>query len=295
MRNPIEGAWPLYIALAIVFTAVIAITFSYEPESTSFLGIAETKEIAVSCEHPVEIKRINVVEGQSVSRGKRLVELDNPELTMQVNYISNEVERLKAKYDINKALTAGLKSIWKAEDYEESTSSKSPALSVNPLNVKTDLDQRPATDSESPAEIQVRQLEEKLSLLKLEQSKLNIYAEISGIIGSVNLKPGEKAAPFAPILTLHRKTPSFIKGYIHESVHRPISIGERVDVRSMDRGSSITGTVVGVGARVVEYPVRLRKNPNVQAWGQEVVIGIPEDNSFILGEKVLINVSDGKT
>ncbi|MDY6950410.1 MAG: hypothetical protein SWE60_02780 [Thermodesulfobacteriota bacterium] len=296
MTNRVEGAWPLYIALVIVFAAVIWITFSYKRESTSFCGIAETMEIAVTSENATEIKRINVVEGQSVIRGQRLVELEDPKLTMQINDISHELERRKAEYDINKALAANLKSIGKGEDYGELTTSHLPALSVNPLDVETDLDQRPATEPESPAEIQVRQLEEKLSLLKLEQSKLNICAEISGIIGSVNLKPGEKAAPFTPILTLHTRTPLFIKGYIHEDVYSDVSIDQRVGVKSLtDTGNSITGTIVGVGARVVEYPVRLRKNAIVQAWGREVVIEIPEDNPFILGEKVLINVSGNKT
>ena len=178
MRNRIEGAWPLYIALVIAFAAVVLITFSYKHKSTSFFGIAETMEIAVTSENPIEIKRINVVEGQSVIRGQRLVELENPNLTIQINDISHELERRKAEYDINKALTAGLRSIGNAEDHEESRSSNSHALSVNPLDVETDLDQRPVPGSESPAEIQVRQLEEKLSLMKLEQSKLNICAEI---------------------------------------------------------------------------------------------------------------------
>lgn len=296
MRNRREGAWPLYAALVIVSAAVIWITFSYKGKSTSFCGIAETMKIAVTSENPTEIKRISVVEGQSVIRGQRLVELENPKLTIQINDISHELERRKAEYDINKALAAGLKSIGKGEERGESTTSHLPALSVNPREVQAGPGQKPMGGPKSPAEIRVEQLEEKLSLLKLEKSKLNIYAKISGIIGSVNFKPGEKVAPFVPILTLHTKSPLFVKGYIHEDVYSHVSIGQRVDVRSLtDTESSITGTVVGVGARVVEYPVRLRKNPNVQAWGREVVVEIPEDNPFILGEKVLINVSGGKT
>lgn len=56
--------------------------------------------------------------------------------------------------------------------------------------------------------------------------------------------------------------------------------------------SSVAGTVVGVGARIVEYPVRLRKNPVLQTWGREVLVKIPGNNRFILGEKVVITSSE---
>jgi hypothetical protein len=48
------------------------------------------------------------------------------------------------------------------------------------------------------------------------------------------------------------------------------------------------GEVVGVGARIVEYPLRLRKRPDIQMWGREVQILIPPENRFLLGEKLVI-------
>ncbi len=62
-----------------------------------------------------------------------------------------------------------------------------------------------------------------------------------------------------------------------------------------DLQNNETGTVVGVGSRIVEYPVRLRKHPDLQVWGREVVIKIPENNQFILGEKVVISSTDQKS
>lgn len=337
-----NGPWPLYIIWVIVFIAVALISLSFETESTRFHGIAETREIVVNSESAVEIKRINIVEGQSIQKGQLIVELSSPELTLKINEISHQLDQLKAQkgidkaelqakisqleaqkasrkneianqirqlenqYNLNKALTSGLKSLQDGADRHPSAASnplvleidslqQELSLSLHPINIQIELLQKALDASDSPLKIQVEQLERELALLKLESSKLNIYAQISGIIGSVNFKAGEKAAPFAPILTLHTKTPSFIKGYIYENVYTRISMGKTVEVASLtDTRSRTRGVVVGVGARIVEYPIRLRKHPDFQVWGREVVIKISDNNAFILGEKVLINIDQGK-
>ena len=51
---------------------------------------------------------------------------------------------------------------------------------------------------------------------------------------------------------------------------------------------SCRGIVTGLGSRVVETPVRLRKIPEVSTYGREILVSIPPDNSFIQKEKVVI-------
>jgi len=48
---------------------------------------------------------------------------------------------------------------------------------------------------------------------------------------------------------------------------------------------------VGVGSRIIEYPLRLKKRPEMQLWGREVEIHLPDGNPFLLGEKVMIQTS----
>jgi len=339
MKKHTGNNWLLYSVWITTFIAVVVITITCERESTSFQGIAETREIFVNSENPVEIMKINVVEGQSVIRGQQLVELSSPELTIKINHISHQFDQLKAQkginkaeirsqidqlkaekasrvsevnnqirllnnqYNLNKELFAGLKSIDETGDSVRSGAGnpitlkienlkQELALSLRPINIRIEMLQKSLKESGSPVKIQVERLEKELDLLTQENSKLNIYAQISGIIGSVNYKPGEKVAPFSPILTLHTKTPSFVKGYIYENVYNRVATGEKFRIISLtDAKNNTFGTVVGVGARMVEYPTRLQKNPNFQIWGREVVIRIPEDNPFILGEKVLISSS----
>ncbi|WP_027359796.1 HlyD family secretion protein [Desulforegula conservatrix] len=342
MNKTAKGNWPLYSAWLVVLVITIAISFVYHQESTSFSGIAETREIVVNSESPVDIRRINVTEGQTVEKGTLLVELSSPELVLKINHLEHQLDELKAQkgvdktelqsrirqlqaektakeneitsqiteleneYNINRKLISDLKSVPVGSDGDVSDDNnpirlkirnlkKELSLSVNSLVVQIELLQKTLDYSNAPVEIQVERLEKELVLLKKENSQLNIYAQISGVIGSVNFKPGEKASPFAPILTLHAKTPSFIKGYIYENAYAKIKMGDKVDVASCNEsGCRIPGQVVGVGARIVEYPVRLRKHPDFQVWGREVVIKIPENNPFILGEKVSITSQRNK-
>lgn len=325
-----------------ILLSTIAITLLYNVESSTFYGIADTKEIVVNFESSVEIKSISVTEGQCIEKGDLLVELNSPDLMLKINLISHQLEQLKAQkgvdkteiasrlkqlkaektakenelgnkiaqlenqYNINKSLLSELKSISNDKEIEDDNNNspllleiknlkKELTLSLDPLTIQIDLLNETLANSENPVEIQVERLVKELTLLNAENSKLNIYAQISGIIGSVNFKSGATVSPFAPILTLHTKTPSFIKGYIYENVHSSIAINEFVEVYSITAAqTAIEGRVIGIGARIVEYPVRLRKHPDFQVWGREVVIQIPENNRFILGEKVMIEASDQK-
>lgn len=337
MQKTANGNWPLYLAWFGILTATLCISMVSRVESTSFLGIAETREIIVNSENAVDIRKIAVTEGQAVEKGTLLVGLSSPELELTINHISHQLDQLKVQkgvdkvelqsrlrqlkaektareteiknqiaefenqLSINKSLFSGLKSISGSRVNKVPLDENSPIrlkimglekelnLSVSSIAIQIELIQQTLQSSEDPVKIQVERLEKELALLKTERNQLDIYAQISGIIGSVNYKQGEKVSPFASILTLHTRNPSFIKGYIYENAYARVAMGDKVHVASFAGADiSINGQVVGVGARIVEYPIRLRKHPDIQSWGREVVIRISEANPFILGEKVLI-------
>ncbi len=179
---------------------------------------------------------------------------------------------------MNKNLTSQLKSI------QKDINGKKDDLN-NPILIKITNLKRELKLNWSPS-----QIKDEIHLLQEELKKLTIFAQINGMIGSVNFKEGEKVSPFTPIVTLHTKSPSSIKGYIHENVYNKILVGQKVSATSVsDKKNTIIGEVIGVGSRIVEYPERLRKRPDFQIWGREIIIKIPHENNFLLGEKVLIN------
>jgi HlyD family secretion protein len=109
------------------------------------------------------------------------------------------------------------------------------------------------------------------------------------VVASVNVRDGEKVSSFSPIITLTRKSPSLIRGYIHESMYKKMKVGAKVNVISQADGKKLEGEIIGLSSRIVEFPIRLRKVPEVIVYGREVIIRIPEDNALLLGEMVSIS------
>jgi len=320
-----------------VVIGIVVVILSYNGESTTFYGIADTREIVINAESAVEIKNIQVVPGQAITKGELLVDFDRPDLTMEINTISHQLEELranrkvnaeglqsqiqgfraqkaakiseidyqiqelKAHYAINKELTSELKSIEKENESRGAVARRSPiqirleslekslALAINPLEIEIATLERELISTEKPFRVQEERLEKELNMLLEEKNRLYIFAPVTGIIGSVNVKRGEKIAPFTPLLTLHPKSPSCVKGYVHENLYNQVALNQDVTIVSLASEEKETrGEVIGVGSRIVEFPVRLRKRPDLHVWGREVEVKIPEDNTFLLGEKVLI-------
>ncbi len=219
--------------------------------------------------------------------------------TSDINY---KIKQIKTQHDINRELTIGLKSIENYNEKEEPSGFGNPMdlkieslekeleLAKNLIRIKLKLLNDELSSPGNAYSIRMESMGKELNLLFEEKHKLLIYSQISGVIGSVNYKEGEKVSPFNPILTLHTKSPSYVIGYIHENVYNEVTIGDKLSIVSLaSRSNHTSGEVVGVGSRIVEYPVRLRRRPEFQFWGREVQIKIPQDNHFLLGERVRIS------
>ncbi len=334
-----------YIVLFIALAAMAMMTAYYKSETYRFYGIADTKEIVVNYNLPVQIKQINVVAGQPIQRGDTLVILGQPEMSIKINTISHTLDELKAtratqnsrsrseirqlqaeqvarvneiksqikkkeaEYELNKKLISELRSVSSAgRNASDSTDDAGNPLLVEISELKKELEiaKNPSqivierlngelSGSEDPLVVQVERLTKELAMLNDEKAKLVILAPMDGVVGSVIFKEQEKVSPFDTIMTLHGEFPSYVKGYIHENVHSSVSVGQTVQIHSLSDNFNSTGEVVGVGSRIVEYPLRLRKHQDIVMWGKEVLIRIPDDNKFLLGEKVVISVPYGET
>ena len=327
----------LYLVWFCCVVALVVVSRENGTDVATFFGIAETREIVVNAEKAVKVEEVHVVPGQLVDVGQLLVALDRPELTRRINEISNQIDKLKAqqlvneadvqarineleaqkkaktaelqhriaqlnnKHQINKDLTAGLRSIEQDKEAKTSNGRRSPLqVQAESLRKEVELETHLAAlkikaleetlnSSRAAGSIQLKGLDEELNLLHAEKKDLLKHSPITGVVGSVYFKQGEKVSPFEPILTVHSRSPAYVEGYIHENVYSRISVKDRVRVVSMaNRSAATTGEVVGVGARIVEYPLRLRKRPDIQMWGREVQILIPPENQFLLGEKLII-------
>jgi len=210
------------------------------------------------------------------------------------------IAQLRARYSFNKEVAAGLQSITGNEvrakkekpspiEMEIDMLQKEKQMNVRRIQVQIDNLKKSIQSSENPAAVRIESLEKELHMLKEEKQKLLLYSQLDGIIGSVLCKRGEKISPFVPILTMYGKSPSYVSAYIHEQLHHRAGVGQNVEIVSLSgNGTNVHAEIVGTGSRIVEYPMRLRKRPDMQVWGREVEIRLPEDNPFLLGEKVMV-------
>ena len=136
------------------------------------------------------------------------------------------------------------------------------------------------------------QMQKELDQLNEEMDEQVKTAEVHGTVGSVNAQPGELLSPYTTILSIYESNPTIIKAVMNEGYTYEVEVGNKVLVESTNRSYSIEGKVVEIGARIIEYPNRLKSNQNVPMWGQEIFIKIPKENMFLNGERVFVMLNE---
>lgn len=299
------------IFLGIAQTDELVINFQSDTEINQVLVTSGQQvsqgEVLMEVDHPQLSARIVQLESQiqEYRASSRKSDNENAALVVQLeaqkkaraSELNLEINQLTSQLELNKELNKELKSIPQStggttqNPVELRIESLKEELKLSNQSFQAQIDQlRAANDTGSnPVEILINNLMGELALLREEQEQQRVTAPIDGIVGSVNFSAGEIVSSFTPIMTITSKTPSFVVGYIHENSAQSIDAGDVVEVvREGTREAAIAGDVVGVGSRIVEYPIRLRKNPEIPVWGREVQIKIPEENGLLLGEKLII-------
>ena len=344
--NRIHGIGLLLVFITLLIAAVVGILVYSGQETTNFQGFAESNETTINTEIPVSIKKVLVMEGDTVQEGQKLAEFESQDLSFRIATIRTQLLQLEAKkgmskaeiqskilqnkaaeraviseldsqilslenqLKINKELSDGLKTI----KVKRGDPAKNPieiqikALKSSKAERRKEFAEtnrmykRMLSEDYTPEKIETQKLTEELESLEKKNADMALYAPFSGIIGSVFnkngngervfLKGGEKVAAYSPVMSIINNEPSFVKGYIPESHFSAIKIGETVTITSTNNKTPVSGVVTGLGGRIIPLPSRLLKNQNLPLWGREIVVKIPENNGFILGEKV--NIAYGK-
>jgi multidrug resistance efflux pump len=184
-------------------------------ETQQFFGIAESNEVTVNCEKPVEIKNIYVVPGQHVTKGALLLEMDQTELALSLNEIKHqlseyqlqqkiennkirtqikelkaqkiaktntihsEIKQFNSQHTLNKRLTAELKSIMKT-DFQSKETAKIPISSPLQLRIES---------LEEELKLAIQQIDIKIKALKtmLYSKKNPLTAKIESLKNETKL------------------------------------------------------------------------------------------------------------
>ena len=255
-----------YFILTILIGVGIAFKMHFDNTTMNTIyGVADTKETVVSFRFPVIIKNINVAPGQRVYKGDTLIETDAPELGVQILKMKSDLAELKARLKFNHVMNDHLAGV------EIKASAK--YAYTNPL------------------QFQIDSLNQQISVLENEKADLNVVAKVDGVVGTVNVRPGERVAAFSPAITLIKNTPLFVRGYVHEYVNAKTFRYQRVTLRSFSRPSeTVDGSIIQIGDRIVQFPEQLARGDHMALWGREIIIALPEENHFLVGEKLLVQL-----
>ncbi len=244
--------------------AVIVIGIYLQLQSASFLGVADSRETIINFEYSVLIKRVHVIAGQAVAKGEILAELEQPDLDLKIQQVRAQLSKLKAEYSLKQEMNR----------LGSFSSNKSNDLQNSQMD---------------PVSTEIQSYEEQLKSLVLRERNLYVFAETAGVVGSVNFKKGEMAAPYSPILTISPTSPTYIQGFIYESLQTKVKTGQKIKITALaDSSRHIEGRVVSLGSRIVQLPPRMERTPNMPLWGREVTVELPVANPFLLGEKVQV-------
>lgn len=232
-------------------------------EQVSFIGLAESKQLKVSYDQPVQVKKIMIIPGQQVKKGDLLVEVQQPELEVKINTLNNEISSLINEFKLSKEIATQKKFI------------------------ESDF----AKYSDDPQILLISSKNKQLEYLYNQKRKQKYYADFNGFVDAVFFKAGEIVSSFTPIVQINSISPDYAKIYLLEGSHNQLSLDEEVTISSLVSNYKVRAQVVNLGKSMVQLPTRLQIAPQIIQWGREARIKLPENNKFLVGEKIHVTNS----
>lgn len=86
-----------YIIIGVLFITLLAVNKRYFTGTDAFLGVTDTKKYQVNSEKAATVINTFVIPGQTVSIGDLLVELESPELELDIKKLEKEIQNLQSE------------------------------------------------------------------------------------------------------------------------------------------------------------------------------------------------------
>jgi len=153
-------------------------------------------------------------------------------------------------------------------------------------NLKNEFDAR-----QNENQVRKNKLVYEISEIGKSEQSLDLICTEEGIIGQLEFNQGDKIQEYTSLLKIYSPHPNTVTIYIGDNQLSTLKLGDSVKISSLNTmGYTLTGFVVALGTRITALPERLKKIPELRAWGREVQIRIPAQNDLLQGEKVLVSI-----
>jgi len=322
-------SWFFYGFVTVAGLALFVVSSKYFNRSAAGIpATATARELVIRSGDQAEVIRVLVQSGQAVRRGDTLLVMSSLDLSgdeeglstriasleterrarltglnnsIQLARNQNSLEVIKLREEINQAERELELNIRLSGRKDLSGSETPSAIRIRDLKAREELLQQQLVQKENELrashatnnailqnQIELSQLE--LQAVKIRRKDLIKIADNNAVVGSVPVRPGSAVDAFATVVTLIPANPTIATAYLPTG-QSGFEIGSEVQVETFgDPQSGVTGKVIGYGS-MVPLPEILQKSTAVRAFGKEVFIGIPEQNAFTTGEKLLVKPS----
>ena len=247
------------IVLAVIAYGLYKSNQQSEPEIITLQGQMQMQQTSIAAKVPGRIARIMVTEGDAVTAGQQLVEMDSPEINAKINQARagkqiaqsqldkaengarpQEIAQAKAAWQANKAASDLAKNTYQRVNrlYEEGLMARQKRDEAYAQYLATE-DQTEAarlqydlalegarSEDKSAATAQVAQVDAQLDEALVAKEEANLKSPIAGIVDNVIVSAGEVIGQGVPLLTLVDTNDQWVVLNVTESYLNQFAIGQ---------------------------------------------------------------------
>ena len=231
-----------------------------EPEVVTLQGQMQMQQTSIAAKVPGRIAKILVTEGDAVTIGQQLIEMDSPEINAKINQAlagkqmaqsqldkaengarPQEIAQAKAAWQANKAASDLAENTYQRVNrlYEEGLMARqkrdeayaqylATQDQTEAARLQYDLAKEGArSEDKSAATAQVAQVDAQLEEALVAKEEANLKSPIAGIVDNVIVSAGEVIGQGVPILTLVNTDEQWVVLNVTESYLNQFAIGQK--------------------------------------------------------------------
>ncbi|MGM8938316.1 HlyD family secretion protein [Psychrobacter glaciei] len=248
------------IALGVIAYGLYTSNQSSEPDVITLQGQMQMQQTSIAAKVPGRIAQIMVTEGDEVTAGQQLIEMDSPEINAKINQAKagkqmaqsqldkaengarpQEIAQAKAAWQANKAASDLAENTYQRVNrlYEEGLMARQKRDEAYAQYLATQ-DQTEAarlqydlamegtrSEDKSAATAQVAQVDAQLDEALAAKEEANLKSPIAGIVDNVIVSAGEVIGQGVPLLTLVNTNDQWVVLNVTETYLNQFAIGQQ--------------------------------------------------------------------
>ena len=248
------------IALGVIAYGLYTSNQSSEPDVVTLQGQMQMQQTSIAAKVPGRIAQIMVTEGDEVTAGQQLIEMDSPEINAKINQAQagkqmaqsqldkaengarpQEIAQAKAAWQANKAASDLAENTYQRVNrlYEEGLMARQKRDEAYAQYLATQ-DQTEAarlqydlamegtrSEDKSAATAQVAQVDAQLDEALAAKEESNLKSPIAGIVDNVIVSAGEVIGQGVPLLTLVNTNDQWVVLNVTETYLNQFAIGQQ--------------------------------------------------------------------